>query len=59
MTDKTPPTVNWNHYRCPECKTEWEDTYDCGVDDTCPECKHRHITPYKSIPLVPAAGGAG
>ena len=35
-----------NHYRC-ECGSEWEDEYDCEVDDRCPEC-NTSISPYRS-----------
>ena len=37
-----------NYYKCPQCETEWEDDWDCMVDDECPECGQRHISPYKS-----------
>ena len=37
-----------NHYRCPDCGNEWEDEWDCEVDDECGECGCRHISPYES-----------
>jgi rubrerythrin len=37
-----------NFYRCPECEHEWEDTYTSIVEDDCPSCGNRHITPYQS-----------
>lgn len=37
-----------NYYKCPNCGYEWEDEWDCEVEDDCPECELRHITPYKS-----------
>lgn len=37
-----------NYYRCPECEHEWEDEWSCQVDDDCPECGARHISPYDS-----------
>ena len=40
-----------NYYRCPLCEEEWEDKWDCMVDDECPNCKCRNIPPYKSDDL--------
>jgi len=40
-----------NHYTCPECKAEWQDVWDCMVEDECPECGTRHITPDASEEL--------
>lgn len=37
---------NW--YRCPECKTEWNDVWDSMCDDECPECGERDISPHYS-----------
>lgn len=37
-----------NFYWCPRCNHDWEDAYSCMVDDDCPECGYRHISPYKS-----------
>lgn len=37
-----------NFYRCPDCGYEWEDQWDCMVDDDCPTCGSRHISPYRS-----------
>ena len=36
-----------NQYRCPYCQTEWEDGWDCGCNDRCPDC-NKEIEPYKS-----------
>jgi len=36
-----------NHYRCPYCQTEWEDVWDCGCNDRCPNC-NKEIEPYES-----------
>jgi hypothetical protein len=36
-----------NQYRCPYCKTEWEDVWDCGCNDRCPDC-NKEIEPYES-----------
>jgi predicted nucleic acid-binding Zn-ribbon protein len=41
-----------NHYACPECSYTWTDVWDCGVDDTCPKCGHRHVSPYQSNALI-------
>jgi predicted RNA-binding Zn-ribbon protein involved in translation (DUF1610 family) len=37
-----------NYYVCPKCKTKWEDGWDCIVDDDCPNCGNRAITPVDS-----------
>ncbi|WP_415878321.1 hypothetical protein [Methylomonas sp. TEB] len=36
-----------NQYRCPYCQTEWEDGWDCGCNDRCPDC-NKEIQPYES-----------
>ena len=36
-----------NQYRCPNCQTEWEDVWDCGCNDRCPDC-NKEIEPYES-----------
>lgn len=41
-----------NYYTCPVCNYYWEDEWDCEVEDDCPSCGHRHITPKKSILLT-------
>ncbi len=35
-----------NQYRCPYCQTEWEDVWDCGCNDRCPDC-NKEIEPYE------------
>ena len=43
-----PSTARYlNHYRCPYCQTEWEDVWDCGCNDRCPDC-NKEIEPYES-----------
>lgn len=37
-----------NYYTCPQCGYYWEDEWDCEVDDDCPKCGTRHISPVKS-----------
>lgn len=27
-----------NHYHCPNCDIEWDDTWDCCCNDKCPVC---------------------
>ena len=39
-----------NHYRCPYCQTEWQDEWDYGCNDHCPDC-NKEITPYQSDPI--------
>ena len=36
-----------NQYRCPYCQTEWEDVWDCGCNDRCPDC-NKEIEPHES-----------
>ena len=40
-----------NYYECPECENIWEDQWDCQVDDDCPSCGCRHISPYESVDI--------
>jgi len=35
-----------NHYECYECGYEWEDAYDCSVDDECPDCGASGVSPH-------------
>jgi hypothetical protein len=37
-----------NYYECPECIYRWGDYWECQVDDTCPCCGHRNISPTES-----------
>ena len=43
-----------NHYRCPRCKTTWEDVWDCACNDRCPKC-NAEIEPEKSVE-IPVVG---
>ncbi len=36
-----------NQYRCPYCQTEWEDVWNCGCNDRCPDC-NKEIEPFES-----------
>jgi uncharacterized protein with PIN domain len=44
--------VGWfeNHYRCPECNTEWMGDWSCMCNDRCPEC-NSEIEPMHSVDL--------
>lgn len=46
-----------NFYRCPECKTAWEDEWSCACNDECPGCGLKDIEPYESHehPIDPQA----
>jgi len=35
-----------NHYECYECGYEWEDAYNCSVDDECPDCGVSSVSPH-------------
>jgi len=37
-----------NFYRCINCQHEWQSIWQHQVDDDCPNCGERHISPYKS-----------
>jgi hypothetical protein len=55
-TENGEPCGVINHYRCPECQTEWTDEWDCACDDKCPECGCRNISPYDSVNSVESTG---
>lgn len=38
-----------NHYECPRCDCVWSDAWSCQVDDDCPACGLRHISPEESF----------
>jgi len=38
-----------NHYECPRCDCAWSDAWVCQVDDDCPACGLRHISPEDSF----------
>lgn len=40
-----------NSYYCEACGTDWEDEWSCEVDDDCPKCGERHISPHESEEL--------
>lgn len=42
-----------NIYACPHCEHQWRDVWDCGVDDTCPKCGTRNLSPSTSTEIVP------
>lgn len=37
-----------NSYECPSCGHTWDDEYSCAVDEDCPSCGLRHISPVSS-----------
>ena len=44
--------MTWlNYYECPECEDIWQDEWDCQVDDDCPSCGCKHISPYESVDI--------
>lgn len=40
-----------NNYNCPRCDHKWEDVWDSAVDDECPKCAERAISPFMSEDL--------
>jgi len=46
--DDDGPSLFVNHYTCPDCGTDWQDEWECAVDDDCPHCGKRHISPHES-----------
>lgn len=40
-----------NHYTCPRCGEDWSAAWSCMVDDDCPSCGMRHISPTDSDDL--------
>lgn len=56
ILDATPeplPTLGFlNSYLCPECNHWWQDEWTAQVDDDCPRCGHRHVSPCHSEDLT-------
>ncbi len=44
-----------NHYECPRCDGAWSDSWFCQVDDDCPHCGLRHVSPENSLECDDAA----
>lgn len=40
-----------NHYECPCCGEQWEDRWECQVNDECSTCGTQDIKPYDSEDL--------
>mgnify|MGYP003642342440 FL=1 len=52
IQDNKEMVMTWlNYYECPECNDTWQDEWDCQVDDDCPSCGCRHISPYESVDI--------
>jgi hypothetical protein len=45
-----------NHYECPRCDCAWSDAWSCQVDDDCPACGLRHISPEDSFEFDDGCG---
>lgn len=39
-----------NHYLCPECGTDWADTWECACNSECPACGIKDIEPLDRSP---------
>lgn len=47
-------TLKWlNRYECPECSTKWVDIWDSQVDDQCPKCGCKNVSPFQSEEVRP------
>jgi hypothetical protein len=42
---ETPLAWYINHYFCSYCQLEWQDEWDCGCNEKCPDC-NKEIEPY-------------
>ena len=52
IQDNKEMVMTWlNYYECPECNDTWQDEWDCQVDNDCPSCGCRHISPYESVDI--------
>ena len=53
ISDEPGADSEWfaNFYHCPKCKHHWVDHWDCAVDDDCPRCGCRHISPSVSLSM--------
>jgi rubrerythrin len=50
--DDSGAPIYWrNFYRCRQCGHEWTDDYSCQVEDDCPKCGHRHMSPVRSVDI--------
>lgn len=45
-----PTLTQTNFYSCTQCTCKWDDQWDCGCDDECPQCG-TVMTPYKQEPI--------
>lgn len=43
--------ICWRNYCCRQCSHEWTDDYSCQVEDDCPDCGHRHMSPVRSVDI--------
>jgi len=41
-----------NRYSCYACGHKWSGVWSCGVDDDCPHCGARHVSPKKSVEIT-------
>lgn len=51
MSKDNEPNRFRNHYRCERCGHEWSSDWSCQVDDDCPSCGARHMSPTSSDDL--------
>jgi len=47
---KEPVKLYTNHYKCPRCGEQWDDSWDSMCDDRCPEC-NLTCSPESSDPI--------
>lgn len=41
----TAPLPVISHYLCPECGTDWADTWECACNSQCPACGVKDVEP--------------
>lgn len=46
--EERPAPLFLNFYDCPACGADWCDAWTAQVDDDCPACGMRHISPTRS-----------
>jgi hypothetical protein len=48
LVGKVEESLFRNYYQCSDCDYVWDDVWSARCEDDCPNCGHRHISPYHS-----------